>query len=380
MFDETISFIKLLYGEGKFIPLHEPRFIGNEKKYLNECIDSTFVSSVGKFVDQFEEMLCGITGSNHVVATMNGTSALHMSLILADVKRDDEVLTQALTFVATANAISYTGAHPVFLDSGEDNLSLCPKDLENFLNENTEMKADGYCYNKSSGRRIKACVPMHVFGHPAEMDEILKVCHKFNIIVIEDAAESIGSYYKSKHTGTVADIGIMSFNGNKTVTSGGGGAILIRDEELAKRAKYLTTTAKVPHKWEFFHDEIGFNYRLPNLNAALACAQFEQLDSFVKNKRQTAEKYREFFKKTPFKFIDEPSGSQSSFWLNAIQLKDLAERDAFLEMTNANQVMTRPLWKLMSELPAFKHCQKSNLKNAKVYEETIVNIPSSVRL
>lgn len=380
MFNETISFIKSLYGENQFIPLHEPRFIGNEKKYLNECIDSTFVSSVGKFVDLFEEKLCEITGSNFVVATMNGTSALHMSLILADVKRDDEVLTQALTFVATANAISYTGAHPVFLDSAEDNLSLCPNDLEAFLNENGQMKEDGFCYNKSTGRRIKACVPMHVFGHPAHMNEILEVCDKFNITVIEDAAESIGSYYKEKHTGTIADIGIMSFNGNKTVTSGGGGAILIRDEELAKRAKYLTTTAKVPHKWEFFHDEIGFNYRLPNLNAALACAQFEQLDNFVENKRQTADKYRDFFKSTPFEFIDEPKNCRSSFWLNAIKMKDKNQRDQFLEETNNNQVMTRPLWKLMSELPAFKHCGKSNLKNAKVYEETVVNIPSSVRL
>ncbi|MBT4791721.1 MAG: LegC family aminotransferase, partial [Halobacteriovoraceae bacterium] len=294
MFDHTVNFIKSLYGDN-FIPLHEPRFVGNEKKYLNECIDSTFVSSVGKYVDQFEKMLCEYTGSNFAVATMNGTAALHMSLILADVKANDEVITQALTFVATANAISYLDAHPIFLDSANDNLGLCPDDLEQFLELNVEVKSDGFAYNKSTGRRIKACVPMHTFGHPVKLDEILVICKRYNIFVIEDAAESIGSMYKQKHTGTIAPIGVMSFNGNKTITSGGGGALLIQDEQLALKAKYLTTTAKVSHKWEYYHDEIGYNYRLPNLNAALACAQLENLPAFIVNKVETAKLYKSFF-------------------------------------------------------------------------------------
>lgn len=380
MYENVIDFIKNLYGKERFIPLHEPKFFGNEKKYLNDCIDSTFVSSVGKFVDQFEQQICEFTGSNFAIATMNGTAALHMSLILADVCEDDEVLTQALTFVATANAISYTGAQPVFLDSAIDNLGLCPNDLEAFLNENAELRKDGFSYNKTTGKRIKACVPMHTFGHPVQMDQIVEICNKYNIFLIEDAAESIGSYYKGKHTGTIASIGVMSFNGNKTITSGGGGVLLIKDEALAKRAKYLTTTAKVPHKWDFFHDEIGYNYRLPNLNAALACAQLEMISKFLKNKKETASMYREFFSDLDIKFIDSPEDSVSSFWLNAIQFKNQKERDEFLEITNSNNIMTRPLWKLMSSLPAFVNCQKTQLVNAKKYEETIVNIPSSVRL
>jgi perosamine synthetase len=379
MYENTVKFIKSLYGN-KFIPLHEPRFMGNEKKYLNDCIDSTFVSSVGKYVDKFEEMICEYTGSKYAVAVTNGTAALHMSLILADVKENDEVLTQALTFVATANAISYTGAEPVFLDSASDNLGLCPDDLRLFLSEFAEMNADGFAYNKSSGRRIKSCIPMHTFGHPVKLDDIIEICNNYNIIVIEDAAESIGSFYKGKHTGTISPIGIMSFNGNKTVTCGGGGVLLIQDEKIAKRAKYLTTTAKVPHQWEFFHDEIGYNYRLPNLNAALACAQLENLPKYLENKKETADLYRSFFAKENFKFIDEPHSTNSSFWLNAIMFDNEGQRDTFLEETNSNNVMTRPIWKLMSCLPAFKHCQKTELRNAIKYQSTIVNIPSSVRL
>ncbi len=379
MFNETISFIKSLYGEDRFIPLHEPKFIGNEKKYLNECIDSTFVSSVGKFVDRFEQMLCEITGSKYAVACMNGTAALHMSLILAGVEENDEVLTQALTFVATANAIFYTNAHSVFLDSAEDNLGLCPNDLKKFLENNCEMR-NGECFNKTTNRRVRACVPMHTFGHPVKLDEIINICQKYHIFVIEDAAESIGSFYNGKHTGTYAPIGALSFNGNKTVTAGGGGALLIQDEAMAKRAKHLTTTAKIPHRYEFRHDEIGYNYRMPNLNAALICAQLEKLEEFVDNKRQTANLYREFFKNTEFQFIDEPENCKSSFWLNAIRCSDLSQRDRFLQESNDNNVMTRPVWTLMSELPAFKHCQTSELLNAKKYQDTIVNIPSSVRL
>jgi len=380
MFDEVTSFIRSMYGAEGFIPLHEPRFVGNEKKYLNECIDSTFVSSVGKFVDQFEHMLCEFTGSKFAIATMNGTAALHMSLILADVKRDDEVLTQALTFVATANTISYTGASPVLLDSASDNLGLCPDDLERFLLEFGEMRNNGFCYNNRSGKRIKACVPMHTFGHPVHLERIVEICKKYNIFLIEDAAESIGSYYKGKHTGTISKIGILSFNGNKTITSGGGGALLIQDKELAIRARHLTTTAKVPHKWIFFHDEIGYNYRLPNLNAALACAQLENIKSFLENKRETAEKYRSYFKNSELEFVDEPKDCISSFWLNAVICKNRKQRDDFLEFTTSKQVMTRPIWKLMSQLPAFKECQTTELINAKRYEETVVNIPSSVRI
>lgn len=379
MFDDIISFIRSLYGND-FIPLHEPRFIGNEKKYLIECIDSTFVSSVGKFVDQFEKMICDITGANYAVAVVNGTAALHMSLILSDVKQNDEVITQALTFVATANAISYMGASPIFLDSGINNLALCPDDLENFLHQFAEMRSDGFCYNKSSGKRIKACVPMHTFGHPARMDEIVAICGKYNISLIEDAAESIGSLYKGKSTGTIAPIGVISFNGNKTVTCGGGGVLLFQNQTLASRAKHLTTTAKVPHKWEFFHDEVGYNYRMPNLNAALMCAQLELLPKFLISKRETASLYRKFFLNHKVSFFDQPVDCESSFWLNAIQLNNVDQRNEFLNKTNSSGVMTRPVWRLMNELPAFMEAQTTELTNAKRYQDCIVNIPSSVRM
>ena len=379
MFEEVTSFIRTLYGEGQ-VQLHEPRFIGNEKNYLNDCIDSTFVSSVGKYVDRLEKMLCEYTGSKFAIATVNGTAALHVSLLLAGVEKDDEVLTQALTFVATANAVSYTGAYNVFLDSGADNLGLCPDDLKNFLMQNAEMKADGFCYNKTTKRRIKACVPMHVFGHPVKLDEVMGICLQYNIIVVEDAAESLGSLYKGKHTGTIAPVGTLSFNGNKIVTSGGGGALLIQDEKLAKRAKHITTTAKVPHRWEFFHDEIGFNYRLPNLNAALLCAQIEKLGDFKKNKRETAEKYKAFFSKSGINFVTEPANSESNYWLNAILLKNKDDQQKFLTATNDAGVMTRPIWRLMPDLPAFANCQKTSLVNARRYEDTVVNIPSSVRV
>jgi perosamine synthetase len=379
MFEEITTFIRSLYGDGQ-IQLHEPRFIGNEKAYLNDCIDSTFVSSVGKYVDRLEKMLCEYTGSKFAIATVNGTAALHVGLILAGVEKDDEVLTQALTFVATANAVSYTGAHNVFLDSDTDNLGLCPIDLENFLVQNAEMSADGFCYNKKTKRRIKACVPMHVFGHPVKLDEIMAICQQYNIIVVEDAAESLGSLYKGKHTGTIASIGTLSFNGNKIVTSGGGGALLIQDEKLAKKAKHITTTAKVPHRWEFLHDEIGFNYRLPNLNAALLCAQLEKLGDFKKNKRETAEKYKDFFSRSGLKFLAEPAECESNYWLNAVLLKNKEDQQKFLTATNDSGVMTRPIWRLMPDLPAFTNCQKTCLVNARRYEDTVVNIPSSVRI
>lgn len=379
MFKDLISFIRSIYGN-EFIPLHAPVFIGNEKKYLSDCIDSTFVSSVGKYVDKMEEMLCDFTGSKYAVATVNGTAALHTALVLADVKSGDEVLTQALTFVATANAIRYQNANPIFIDSADGNLGMCPNTLKAFLDNNAEVKEDGYCYNKETGRRIKACVPMHVFGHPVDLDPIIQICEEYNIVLIEDAAESLGSYYKDKHTGTVAKIGILSFNGNKVITSGGGGALLIQDEELARRAKHITTTGKVPHKWEFDHDCLAYNYRLPNINAALLCAQLENLPKFLESKRIVASKYEEYFENTDFNFIKEPENTKSNFWLNAIQCSSREERDSILRELNENKVMCRPIWKLMCDLNEYSSCLKTKMDNASKYADTIVNLPSSVVL
>ena len=376
---ETVNFIRKLYDTESFITLHEPQFIGNEKKYLNECIDSTFVSSVGKFVDQFEAEFARMVGAKYAVATVNGTAALHISLILAGVERDDEVITQPLTFIATANAISYIGAKPIFLDVDLDTMGLSPKAVREFL-ETHCVQLDGKCLNRSTRKIIKACVPMHTFGHPCRIDELKKICDEWHISLVEDAAESLGSTYKEKHTGTFGCVGAFSFNGNKIITSGGGGVIVTDDEVLAKRAKHITTTAKVPHKWEYVHDEIGYNYRLPNLNAALLCAQLEQLESFLENKRMLATAYKQFFTAQNVRFVEEPADARSNYWLNAILLDDARARDEFLEFTNNNSVMTRPIWALMNKLEMFKTCQCDNLENALFLEERVVNIPSSVRL
>ena len=380
MYKDVISFIKTLYPKENPVPLHAPRFIGNEKKYLNECIDSTYVSYVGKFVGQFEQMIKDFTGAKYAVAISNGTLALHTALMLANVKKDEEVLTQALTFVATANAISYTGATPLFIDSERNTLGMCPEALEKFLHNNCVIKDDEYTYNKKTNKRISACIPMHVFGHPVRIDEIVKICEKYNITVIEDAAESLGSYYKSLHTGLFGKIGILSFNGNKTITTGGGGMLITNDENIAKRAMHITKTAKVAHPWEFIHDEVGYNYRLSNLNAAVGCAQMECLDGFLSNKRELAGKYKEFFAGKNIEFISEPKNSRSNYWLNAILLKNREERDAFLKETNDNAVITRPLWRLMNKLPMYKDCETTSLEMAQWLEDRIVNIPSSVRL
>jgi len=374
-----VDFIKKTFTTTEFIPLHEPRFIGNEKKYLNECIDSTFVSSVGKFVDEFENNIAEFTGAKYAVATTNGTSALHISLILAGVERDDEVITQPLTFIATCNAISYTGASPVFVDVDLDTMGLSPKSLQEFLNVNCEI-VNNRCKNKTSGKTVKACVPMHTFGHPCRIDEIKEICDAWHIALVEDAAESLGSYYKQRHTGTFGLLGAISFNGNKIITSGGGGCIITNDEALAKKAKHITTTAKIPHKWEYSHDMIGYNYRLPNINAALLVAQLEQLESFLQNKRALADKYRVFFKDQNIEFAVEPENSRSNYWLNAIILKDKNQRDEFLEFSNSNGVMTRPIWTLMNRLEMFKNSQCGDLRNAVTLEERVVNIPSSVRV
>jgi len=375
---KIINFIQDIYQTKDFIPLHEPRFRGNEKKYLNECIDSTFVSSVGAFVDKFERDFASYVGAKYAVATVNGTSALHAALMVADVKEGDEVLTQALTFIATANAISYCGAKPVFIDVDIKTLGMSVTSLETFLETNCTLQ-DNTCINTTTNRIIKACVPMHTFGHPCEIDAIAKICNKWHITLIEDAAESLGSFYKQKHTGTFGKMGCFSFNGNKIITSGGGGVVVTDDETLAKRLKHLTTTAKVPHKWEYAHDMIGYNYRLPNLNAALLVAQLEELEDFLASKRVLAQKYAHFFESfTDIEFIKEPDSAESNYWLNAIICKDKKVRDELLEFTNANGVMTRPIWKLMSELEMFQNCQHDGLENSKYLSDRVINIPSSV--
>ena len=375
----TVDFIKKTFNINEFIPLHEPRFNGNEKKYLNDCIDSTFVSSVGKYVDTFEKEFAVSVGSKYAIATVNGTAALHISLILADVQKEDEVITQALTFIATCNAISYIGAKSIFVDVDLDTMGMSPKSLKEFLESNCEL-INNKCINETTKKIIKACVPMHTFGHPCRIDEIKEICDAWNITLVEDAAESLGSYYKEKHTGTFGKVGAFSFNGNKIITSGGGGVIVTDDEVLAKRAKHTTTTAKIPHPYEYVHDQIAYNYRLPNINAALLVAQLEQLDGFLKSKRELALKYKEFFSKEDITFIEELKDSKANYWLQAILLKDKNQRDEFLEFTNKNGVMTRPIWKLMNELKMFKDCQKDDLKNSKYLEERVVNIPSSVIL
>jgi len=378
MYSSTIDFIKKLYNNKSFIPLHEPKFLGNEKKYLNDCIDSTFVSSVGKYVESFEKQFAKKVGSKYAIATVNGTSALHISLILAGVTKYDEVITQPLTFIATCNAISYIGAKPIFVDVDLDTMGLSAKALESFLKNNCRIK-NNQCINKMTNKVIKACVPMHTFGHPCKIDKIVKICQKWFITLVEDSAESLGSSYKGKSTGTFGKLGCFSFNGNKIITSGGGGVIVTDDKYLAKKAKYLTTTAKIAHKWEYVHNEIGFNYRMPNLNAALLVAQLEQLDFFVKNKRELALKYKDFFNQNKIKFVKEPKNCSSNYWLQTVILKNLKERDRFLEVTNNNGVMTRPVWKLINKLNMYKDCQCGDLKNSKYLENRVVNIPSSVR-
>lgn len=380
MFEQIVSFIREYYEvPDAFIPLHEPRFTGNDKKYVADAIDSTFVSSVGKYVDRFEEMIREYTGAKFAVATVNGSAALHMSLILAGVKRDELVITQPLSFIATCNCISYIGAKPLFVDVDKQTLGLSAEKLAAFLNEKTEQR-NGACYHKASGKRIAACVPMHTFGHPVQLDEIVSLCKQFHIPLIEDVAESIGSKYKGKHTGTMGLLGAFSFNGNKTITCGGGGVIVTNNEQLGKLAKHLTTQAKVPHRWEFVHDHIGYNYRLPNLNAALACAQMEQLDTFIERKRTLSKAYADFFEKTAITFNTEPEGTFSNYWLNSILLKDRTERDSFLAFSNDRKVMTRPSWTLMNKLEMFKDCICENIDNAIDIENRLVNLPSSAKI
>ena len=379
MYGKTIAFVKELYGSDQ-VPLSVPKFVGNEKAYLEACIDSTFVSSVGPFVDRFEKDMAAYTGARRAVVCVSGTNALHMALLLAGVERGDEVLTQALTFIATCNAISYIGAHPVFLDVDRSTMGLSPDAVKSWLAAHAEIR-NGQCYDKHTGQRVKACVPMHTFGHPVRIEELAAVCGEWHIELIEDAAESIGSKYKGKHTGLFGKIGALSFNGNKTITTGGGGMLLFMDEELGARAKHLTTQAKIPHRWEFRHDEIGYNYRMPNINAALGCAQLEHLDAFIADKRETAGIYADFFRgEADIDFFCEPENCYSNYWLNVVMLPDRDRQQAFLQETNDNGVMTRPVWELMSRLPMFAQCQHDSLANTLWFADRVVNIPSSVRL
>ncbi len=378
--DNIITFIRDIFNiPSGLVPLHAPIFIGNEKKYLEECIDTTLVSSVGKFVTLFENSIAEYTGALKAIACVNGTNALHLSLILAGLKQGDEALTQPLTFIATANAITYCGATPVFLDVDMDTMGMSPDSLEKFLSNETRMK-NGECYNIKTGNRIRVCIPMHTFGHPCRIDEIAAICKDYGIILIEDAAESIGSYYKGRHTGTFGKIGMISLNGNKTITTGGGGILLFNDEDLAERARYLSTQAKVPHPWDFVHDEIGYNFRMPNVNAAIGVAQLENLDLYLKKKRILAIKYRNFFHNSFVRFVNEPENCSSNYWLNSIMFESKNERDLFLKETNEQGIMTRPFWRLMNKLPMYEHCQKDSLKNSLWLEDRVVAIPSSVIL
>ena len=374
--DSFVGQARELFGEG-FIPIHRPVFEGNERQYLVDCIDSNFVSSVGARVTEFEEKVAEFTGSKYAVATVNGTAALHVAIELAGVKPGDEVITQALTFIATCNAISYAGAKPLFIDVDLDTMGLSPVALKRFLEENAEKRTSG-TFNKTSGKKISACVPMHTFGFPCRIAEIAEICSDWDIALIEDAAESLGSYVGSRHTGTFASMATLSFNGNKVITTGGGGMIITDDAELAERAKYITTTAKVPHPYKFIHDEIGYNYRMPNLNAALGCAQMERLDEFLMIKAQLAGQWDAFFHDRDVDFVKAINGNKANHWLNTIILDSRLDRDEFLKVTNDNNVMTRPIWTLMSKLLMFKDCQTDSLENSLWLEDRVVNIPSSV--
>lgn len=377
MFDSLIGFVRAHYRSKDFIPLHAPIFAGCEKQYVLETIDSTFVSSVGAYVDKFEQDIVAYTGSPRAVATVNGTAALHIALKLAGVCPGELVITQPVTFVATCNAIAYCGADPVFVDVDRRTLGLSPKAVAEWLEENAQIDDDGLCCLKADGRRIRACLPMHTFGHPVDLDALVEVCARWNLVLVEDAAESLGSFYKGRHTGTFGAIGTLSFNGNKIITTGGGGMILAGDH-FGSRAKHVTTTAKQAHPYEFVHDEIGYNYRLPNLNAALGVAQLQQLERFIASKRKLASQYADFLKGSDLQLFIEPDGCRSNYWLNAVLCDSRNHRDSLLKATNDAGVMTRPIWTLMNHLPMFARCLSGELTNAHWIAERLVNLPSSV--
>lgn len=375
-FDAVIEVVRAIYGQGD-IPLHRPVFDGNERAYLVDCVDSNFVSSVGKRVDEFEQLLAAFTGAQHAIATVNGTSALHVALFLAGVQPEDEVVTQALTFVATCNAIRYAGGVPSFVDVDEDTMGMSADALRSFLEARVERR-EGQPFNRATGRRIGACLPMHTFGRPCRIEQVAEVCADFGIALVEDAAESLGSYRDGRHTGTVGRLGTLSFNGNKVITTGGGGMVLTDDAPLARRAKHLTTTAKVPHSYEFRHDELGFNYRMPNLNAALGCAQMERLPWMLEKKARVAATYARELPGDRVVLVPPLAGTTSNHWLNAVTLPGRVARDHFLEYTNARGIMTRPLWQLMTELPMYGDCDRDDLATSRSLQDRIVNLPSSV--
>jgi len=372
------QFVQDAFQTDEFIPLHVPIFKGNEKVYLEEVIDSTFVSSVGEFVDKFEEQITEFTEVKKSVAVVNGTAGLHICLKVVGVEKSTEVLTQALSFVATANAITYCGATPVFIDVDIDTMGMSPKHLNTFLENFGEVREDGL-YNKKTNKRISACVPMHTFGFMCRIDEIVKICNQWNIPVIEDAAEALGSYFYNKSAGSFGQMSTFSFNGNKIITAGGGGIICTNDEHLAKKAKFLSTTAKDPHKWEYFHSQLGFNYRMPNLNAALVLAQLEMYSTILESKKSLFLAYDEYFNGTGL-LVKPPKGTRWNHWLMSIRLSNLEERNQFLSQTNEMGIMTRPIWNLLYKLPVYSNCQKDDQKNAKHVEERIINIPSSARI
>ena len=373
-----VAFVRAQFGTNHFIPLHAPRFDGRDVEYVREAVESGFVSTVGKHVAQFEQAVMAYTGAGHAVATVNGTSALHVALLVAGVQPGHEVITQSITFVATCNAIRYCGAEPVFVDVERATLGMAPESLQAFLEAHAERRDDGLCWNRTTGRVIRACVPMHNGGHPVRIDRIAAICQEWGLVLVEDAAESLGSFYRGQHTGRTGLLAILSFNGNKILTTGGGGMILTDDETLAARARHLTTTAKLPHPFLYQHDEVGFNYRLPALNAALGCAQMEKLPDYVERKRALALRYAEWFEAHGVAFVREPEGARSNYWFNAFLAEDRAERDALLAYTNAEGVMTRPLWTPMHTLPMYSRCQRSELPESEWLEARLVNVPSSV--
>ena len=377
MFDSLNRFIKDQYRTDEFIPLHAPIFRGRERQLVLDTINSTYVSSVGAYVDRFEKEMAAFTASPRAVAVMNGTAALHIALKLVDVVPGDLVVTQSLTFVATCNAIAYCSAEPLFVDVDRHTLGLSPGALDAWLSEYALIDDHGDCRTRIGHRRIRACLPMHTFGHPVELDKLAAVCERWRLILVEDAAESLGSYYKGRHTGNFGRIGVLSFNGNKIMTTGGGGMLLTNDA-IGNRAKHLTTTAKIAHPYEFVHDEIGYNYRLPNLNAALGCAQLEQLPAFISSKRELAARYIEFFKGSDLQPIVEPIDCKSNYWLNGVICQDGAQRDALLKSTNDAGVMTRPIWALMTRLPIYSSMLSGPQDNAEWLEARVVNLPSSV--
>jgi perosamine synthetase len=374
----TFSFIRSLYPGEEPVPLHAPRFVGKEKEYLGNCIDTTFVSYVGEYVTTFEEHFKRLTGASFAIAMVNGTSALHMALVSAGVEPGSEVITQALTFVASAAAIKHAGAEPVFIDVERTTMGMSPESLSDYLTANCRAEGRG-AVDKQTGRRIAAIIPMHTFGHPARIDDICEVAARYGIQVVEDSAESVGSCFCGRHTGTFGRAGVFSFNGNKPITTGGGGMIVTDDSMLAAKAKHLSTTAKRPHAWEIYHDEVGYNLRLPNVNAAIGCAQMEYLAETIANKRDTAARYAAFFKDEGIEFFSEPKNCASNYWLNSIVLKDRAEREEFLVASNGSGIQTRPVWTLMTKLPPYRDCPRTETPVAEWFEDRVVNIPSSVR-